>query len=194
MSIVLLGSTSGSCTLQEQAVAGTTTLTLPTTSGTILTNSSAGTVLQVVSTAKTDTFTTTSTSFIDITGLSATITPTNSANKILVQINVNYGNSGGNMAGLRITRAGTAIAIGDAASSRTRSTLGNVQYNGVNNDRSSFGSMTFLDSPATTSATTYQVQGITDANTLTVNRSGADADAAAVYRTVSTITVMEIAA
>ena len=35
MSIVLLGSTSGSCTLQEQAVAGTTTLTLPTTTGTL---------------------------------------------------------------------------------------------------------------------------------------------------------------
>jgi hypothetical protein len=35
MSIVLLGSTSGSCTLQEQAVAGTTTLTLPTVSGTV---------------------------------------------------------------------------------------------------------------------------------------------------------------
>jgi len=37
MSIVLLGSTSGSCTLQEQAVAGTTVLTLPTTSGTVAT-------------------------------------------------------------------------------------------------------------------------------------------------------------
>jgi len=35
MSIVMLGSTSGSCTLQEQAVAGTTVLTLPTTSGTV---------------------------------------------------------------------------------------------------------------------------------------------------------------
>ena len=149
--------------------------------------------VQVVSTIKTDTFTTTSTSFVDITGLSATITPTNSSNKVLVHIHVNYGNSGANMVGLRITRAGTAIAIGDAGSNRTRATLGNVQYNGVNNDRSSFGSMTFLDSPATTSATTYQVQGITDANTLTVNRSGADADAAAVYRTISTITVMEIA-
>jgi hypothetical protein len=40
MSIVLLGSTSGSCTLQEQAVAGTTVLTLPTTSGTVLTSTS----------------------------------------------------------------------------------------------------------------------------------------------------------
>ena len=35
MSIVLMGSTSGSCTLQEQAVAGTTTLTLPTFNGTV---------------------------------------------------------------------------------------------------------------------------------------------------------------
>jgi hypothetical protein len=41
MSIVLLGSTSGSCTLQEQAVAGTTVLTLPTTSGTVVVGSSA---------------------------------------------------------------------------------------------------------------------------------------------------------
>lgn len=37
MSIVLVGSTSGSCTLQEQAVAGNTVLTLPTTSGTVAT-------------------------------------------------------------------------------------------------------------------------------------------------------------
>jgi hypothetical protein len=36
MSIVLLGSTSGSCTLQEQAVAGTAILTLPTTTGNVL--------------------------------------------------------------------------------------------------------------------------------------------------------------
>jgi hypothetical protein len=41
MSIVLLGSTSGSCTLQEQAVAGTTVLTLPTTSGTVMVNGPA---------------------------------------------------------------------------------------------------------------------------------------------------------
>jgi hypothetical protein len=41
MSIVLIGSTSGSCTLQEQAVAGTTVLTLPTTSGTVLTSASS---------------------------------------------------------------------------------------------------------------------------------------------------------
>jgi hypothetical protein len=36
MSIVLQGLTSGSCTLQEQAVAGTTVLTLPTATGDVL--------------------------------------------------------------------------------------------------------------------------------------------------------------
>ena len=41
MSIVLLGSTSGSITLQEPAVAGTTTLTLPATTGTVVVGSSA---------------------------------------------------------------------------------------------------------------------------------------------------------
>jgi hypothetical protein len=43
-----------------------------------------GKVLQVVSTTKTDTFTTTSTSFTDITGMSVSITPSSASNKILV--------------------------------------------------------------------------------------------------------------
>jgi hypothetical protein len=44
MSIVLIGSTSGSCTLQEQAIAGTTTLTLPTTSGNVVVDSATQTL------------------------------------------------------------------------------------------------------------------------------------------------------
>ncbi len=42
MSIVLVGSTSGSVTLQEPAVAGTTVLTLPAVSGTLITTASSG--------------------------------------------------------------------------------------------------------------------------------------------------------
>jgi hypothetical protein len=38
MSIVLIGSTSGSCTLQEQAIAGTSVLTLPVGTGTVVAN------------------------------------------------------------------------------------------------------------------------------------------------------------
>ena len=45
-------------------------------------------VVQVVSTTKTDTFSTTSESYTDITGLSATITPSSSQNKILTMFTV----------------------------------------------------------------------------------------------------------
>ena len=51
-----------------------------------LPSGSAGGIIQVKSTTKTDTFTTNSTSFTDITGLSVTITPTRSDNKILVMM------------------------------------------------------------------------------------------------------------
>ena len=46
----------------------------------------AGHVLQVVSTTKTDFFSTTSTTYVDVTGLSATITPSSTSSKILVSV------------------------------------------------------------------------------------------------------------
>ena len=46
----------------------------------------AGSVLQVVQTVKTDTFATTSTSFVDITGVSVAITPSSTSSKILIQV------------------------------------------------------------------------------------------------------------
>jgi hypothetical protein len=55
-------------------------------------------------------------------------------------------------------------------------------------------SITFLDSPATTSATTYKMQYIvTSGYSLCLNSNHSDADAAYVCRGVSTITLMEIA-
>lgn len=54
-SVVIAGDTSGSVTLSAQAVSGSTTLTLPTTSGTVLTNASSGVVLQVKNTYLTST-------------------------------------------------------------------------------------------------------------------------------------------
>jgi hypothetical protein len=60
----------------------------------------------------------------------------------------------------------------------------------TNNDRKiSSCSIDYLDSPATTSATTYKMQMRADGNTAYVNRWGADANIAS----VSSITVMEIA-
>ena len=202
MSIVLQGSTSGSCTLQEQAVAGTTVLTLPTVSGTVLTDTSpkAGNVIQVVSTTKTDTFSTTSSSYVDITGLSVTLTPTSSTSKLLIIGHVCLGTAYDVGGAIRIDVNGTAV--GSAASASTR-TLGHSGFGYWNID----GNVTnysvipaplhFLYQLSSFASQTIKLQiinGDTSGLTIYVNRSQADDDATWMPRYVSTITVMEIAA
>ena len=150
-------------------------------------------VVQVKSTSKTDTFTTTSTSLVDVTGLSVSITPTSASNKILVTGYIMIGNNTNNSVGAYVTllRDSTAIGIGDTAGSRSRIT---ADISATSNS-SLQGSVAFqfLDSPATTSATTYKLQIRSQtANTLAVNRSITDSDDANHTRAVSTITVMEV--
>lgn len=205
MSIVLVGSTSGSITLQEPAIAGTTVLDLPAVSGTILTTGSsgqsipraalpAGSVLQVVSTFKSDTFSTSSASFVDITGMSVNITPTSATSKILVLINLTVGPAGGNFAPVNLVRNGTNIAQ-PTTSSAHQATLNNYNGEGAGYTGGSGQpqyALSFLDSPATTSALTYKLQIYTTTggatayvNTRPVAQNGT---------CTSTITVMEIAA
>jgi hypothetical protein len=156
----------------------------------------AGTVLQVVQTVKSDTFTSTSASYIDITGLSVTITPTSASSKILVIYNTTVGaQSGQYSVGLQLVRNSTAIYLGDAAGSRTRSSSWawseGSQYAMIPTNG------TFLDSPATTSATTYKLQMYNPYGpgvTTYLNRNQVDGDNAVSGRTASSITVMEIAA
>jgi len=199
-SIILNGSTSGTVTVAAPAVSGTTTLTLPSTSGTVLTSASsltasqlpAGSILQVVQGTKTDTFTTTSTSFVIPTGLSAVITPASASNKILIMCYTNFAIAGDTgHAYSQIQRNGTGINVGDAASTRPRA--GVAQNNYGDNSPPSFA-MCFLDSPATTSAVTYSL-GVRSSNgtTLYLNRSVRDADATTYDgRTSSAIIVMEV--
>ena len=201
MSIVLVGSTSGSITLQEPAVAGTTVLTLPAVTGTILTTTSpkAGNVIQVVSATKTDTFSTTSTSYVDVTGLSVSITPTSSSSKILITYTINVGFDLYRGVAVQLVRDSTAICIGDTAGSRNRaSNFTGQDPEGTYATRNIIClNNNFLDSPATTSATTYKLQmgaiNETDGTTVYVNRTGADTNEAGMSRVTSTITVMEIA-
>jgi hypothetical protein len=208
MSIVLVGSTSGSITLQEPAIAGTTVLDLPATSGTILTSASAisassittgtlpkaqlptGSVLQVVSTTKTDTYTQNSNTFTDITGYSVTITPTSASNKILVMCTLNICSvTGYNLIG-RLMRDSTPIFIGDAAGSRPRAAFENFF---LNSETAYTIPVTFLDSPNTTSAITYKFQ-VKSGQTIYVNRNVFDRDTVDFdARMASSITVMEIA-
>lgn len=146
-------------------------------------------VKQVVQVVKTDTFSTSSSSLVDVTGMSASITPTNSANKILVMVHIvgGQGTTGGNVS-FQLQRNGTAIYVGDASGSRFQG------FQGGNEDASWTLSFTpvYLDSPSTTSAVTYKIQARTS-NTLYVNRTGDDADSANRGRTASSITLMEIA-
>jgi hypothetical protein len=198
--LVLSGDTSGSVTLDAPAVSGTTTLTLPTTSGTVLTTASsltanqlpAGSVLQVVQTVKTDTYSAApgSVNWTDITGMSVSITPSSTSNKIMVFVSVIGGT--GNLSYIRLVRGATAIGIGDAAGSRIRSTMGNFN-NGADGNTVYSWSTNFLDSPATTSSTTYKLQLLCETtNTFYLNRTVVDPNSVTGVRPISQITVMEI--
>jgi hypothetical protein len=95
---------------------------------------------------------------------------------------------------MRLMRDSTPICIADASGSRARLTVG---AQGVYSpDTTVFAPLNFLDSPATTSATTYKVQGWAEGGrTLFINRGAeGDGDSSITGRFTSTITVMEIAA
>ena len=154
----------------------------------------AGKVLQVVSNTKTDTFTTTSTSFTDITGMSVSITPSSASNKILVFSYLTFGGSQDRTKAFNLVRGSTNILVGDSSGSRTPASVGggNDQYLEILNTTN----LHYLDSPNSTSATTYKIQvkcqGSTD--TFYLNRTNNSADAAYSILSTSAITVMEISA
>jgi hypothetical protein len=163
----------------------------------------AGKILQVVSTTKTDTFSAsvaqgTST---PITGLSVTITPNSASSNILVIGQINGSSDGASEAAVTVlTRNGAAICVGDAAGSRSLATSGSgytASATGYKESPYSIGIL-FLDSPATTSSTTYAVEiGSTIFGTsgVFVNTGpNTTLDRTDVWRTTSSITVMEVSA
>jgi hypothetical protein len=176
-----------------------TTPNLGTPSTLVLTNATglaaaampAGSVLQVVSTNITSTFSTSSSSYTDITSLSVTITPSSASNKILVSVNVPAGVTAATYgAMLQLVRGSTAIGNGTAAGSRTACA---TEINEAMYYAAQTNAWTYLDSPSTTASTTYKIQIISQSGgTVYVNRSYEDTDAAWRGRSSSNITVMEI--
>ena len=139
---------------------------------------SSGKVLQVVNATYGTAAQSATSSFAD-TGLTVTITPTLATSKVLVLVQMNgCGKSGsaGAGLGLRLLRGATSIIQFEELAG----------YQAANDSDIGGSGTTYLDSPATTSATTYKVQfnnyGNTSGNAK-INRAGA---------TTSTITVMEI--
>jgi len=156
MSIVLVGSTSGSITLQEPAVAGTTVLTLPAVSGTVITTGSSGqsipkaalptgSVLQVVSQQAPANYTSLSAT---VTLLTQSFTPTSATSKVLALMSYTVERNGGNSGNyifVSFLRNGSTIV----------SNWGNATGYQESSGARGIATHTFLDSPSTTSAISY---------------------------------------
>jgi hypothetical protein len=157
-------------------------------------NFPAGTILQVVQTTKTGTFSASvlTGATVDVDGLSASITPRATSSDILVLFDVSsdqavVGHS------LILKRNGTAISVGDAEGSRTQVTSGGntARGQGIN-----VSSAMVLDSPNSSSAQTYQITLLNNraaTDTLSVNKDNVDGTSANTARAASRITLMEVA-
>ena len=155
-----------------------------------LPSGSAGGIIQVKQVIKKDQFTTSSTvssgGYVDLTGLSVDITPTRSDSKILIEAQI-YNSNNNAVNFFRILRGSTFIE----QPSGTSSSGANWNAHGFAYFDHSFQDTTvmkILDSPATTSATTYKVQCACTGTQLTVNKFYNTSN----YYGISTLTVMEV--
>lgn len=145
-----------------------------------------GHVIQVQSVSKTNSMSNTSTSWQDIPGMAVSITPKLATSKILVSFNIGMANASSSWGLLQLWRNSTAIAVTTLTTNATF----------VSNLAAASASemvpvaMSYMDSPATTSAITYKLTVRNDNSATTTwvgSRTGGD------IGMVSNITVMEIA-
>ena len=157
-------------------------------------NAPSGMILNLESTTKTDVFETTSTTFTLVTGLTVSITPSYTSSKIFISAVVNVGTDDANFAYVSLRRGtSTDIFVGD--SSGTKPQVSAMFYSGDNEGRISAIPVMHLDSPSTTSATTYGIYlRCATAGNAYVNKSHRDSNLSGYdMRTASSITVMEVA-
>jgi len=146
-----------------------------------------GMLTNTQSTIKTTEFSTASTTFVDVTGLAVVITPLFSTSKILVIVSIYTSQIGGEsrLNTFNIVRGSTNIA---QPSADTYSGSMNSSPSSAAGLSDETVALTFLDSPATTSATTYKIKMKVSSNTGYVCRRGDLASVSA----ASTITVIEV--
>jgi hypothetical protein len=220
--IAISGASTGTATFTIESPATSTnrTLTLPDETGTIVTTGittglsasaistgtlaaarlPAGSVLQVLQTFKNDTTSATNAAsidtWVDISGMSVTITPTSASNKILVLLTLNIGGVQGQAVAIQILRGATAIGNGAASGSRLPC-FADIRQ--TDQFECELYSGQYLDSPNTTSSTTYKIQWrkpydfAGGGSVIYLNRSSNDGDSDDRPRCSSSITVMEIA-
>ena len=183
--IRLTGSTSGYAEITPSAVAGDQTFTLPGTGGTLDRLERAGNILQVVNATYSTGASTTSTSFTD-TGLSASITPSSTSNKILVLVSQNgiFKGAVNNYIRLKLLRSSTDLVEFEAIAGFTG--VGDTQSVSVGG-----ASACYLDSPSTTSSVTYKTQFASGNSGVSITIQLGPGGG---VTTSSTITLMEVAA
>jgi len=129
-------------------------------------------------------------SFIDLTGMSVTITPTSSNSRIFIHAQINItGRAANNVMHGRLDRNGTIIHLGDADGSKNRSF---AEGQPVPDGSSGQIICMFVDSPATTDPLIYKIQ-VTSNNIIFFNRAAhSENDNNTGSRTASSIIAMEI--
>jgi hypothetical protein len=185
----LFGSTSGYVELAAPAVAPDAVLTLPSTF--------AGVGSNVVQTVKTDTFTSTAASWEDVTGLAATISMSTTSSRLLAILSItaisdNVTNA--SSAGIRLTDGTNTSPVGGADGSRLQ--FSSVVSRGVQSDDTRSTTLQWFYTPGTTSPVTLTAQVFRGgtAGTVLVNRGVTDTNSASGSRSVSTLTLIEVAA
>jgi hypothetical protein len=181
---------------QINNAAGTSAITIDSSGNVLM----PGHVIQVLQALKTDTFSTTSGTFVQVPDLTVTITPSSASNKILITASIALAsNYFAWHCGL--FQDGTEIGKADAASNRSGSL-----FNGMDNqtDQTSHGKASYITrellvSPSTTSAITFDIRAArrfdNQGSPVTyINRSHPDRDTVSYdFRFISTLTVREIA-
>lgn len=163
-------------------------------SGAARSNFGAGAILQVVQTTKTDVFSSTSTSYVDITGMSASITPTSSSSRIAIFISFTAGSTAvNNIFQFLLLRGSTSIFAGDTRAGYNSVAIGGARGIFDTNGANTFA-LNYVDSPATTSSTTYKLQGRCEGGTFRINANGSDTSGSVwSFTSAASIILMEIA-
>ncbi len=141
---------------------------------------------------------TSNSTWTSVSGLSIAITPTSASNKVLVRaVFTASAGDANNIPMFRLYNTTAAIPLGVGGSVGSRTPASSCYYIAAANPNQIIPvTLEWLDSPATTSTTTYTVQvfaaNVTTATTLSLGATATDTDNGFFPRTVSTISVCEI--
>ena len=172
-------------------------LTVPGTGSGTLAVGDTGKILQVVQAVKTDTASSNTATFADLSGLSVSITPASTSNKILVSCNIHVSGRQDSFQAFKVFRDSTAIGLGTAGSNNQTNASFGTQC--INTGSAQYGLRTgnfeFLDTPSSTSALTYKIQwaSVYQSYTSYINRPYSVNDQTFNIYASSSITVYEVA-